>query len=97
VIAINAKERTMINSNKSRKANNGRNAFGRKVEYIQNTEFAKMYQTVTGTYKVTYKQYFNDDRLGMEFNNIADASEMFDMINMAGIEREELENLGFAQ
>ena len=49
----------------------------------------------TGGFKVVYMHFFGDDMYGMEFDNMAEAGEMFNMINMADIEAEELENLGF--
>jgi hypothetical protein len=63
---------------------------------IHDGEFAMMQQCpVNEFYIVLYKPFFGDDRYTIRINDIADAGEMFNMINMAGVTAEELENLGF--
>jgi len=66
-----------------------------QVTTIHATENAKMIAYPTGGFKVVYMHFFGDDMYGMEFDNMAEAGEMFNMINMADIEAEELQDLGF--
>ena len=65
------------------------------VKTIHETENAKMIAYATGMYKVVYKHFFGDDIYGIEFDNMADAGEMFNMVNMADITKQELIDLGF--
>jgi len=65
------------------------------IKTIHNTENAQMIQYTNGTFKVIYKQFFGDDQYGMEFANMADAGDMFNMLNMAGVTAQELKDLGF--
>jgi len=65
------------------------------IKTIHITENAKMIAYPTGGFKVVYMHFFGDDMYGMEFDNMAEAGEIFNMINMADIEAEELQDLGF--
>lgn len=65
------------------------------IKTIHNTENAKMIQYANGMYKVVYNTWFGDDQYGMEFANMADAGDMFNMINMPEITAKELKDLGF--
>ena len=54
-----------------------------------------MFDYGNGMYKVVYNTWFGDDQYGMEFANMADAGDMFNMINMPEITAKELKDLGF--
>lgn len=65
------------------------------IKTIHSTDNAKMIQYANNTFKVIYNQFFGDDQYGMEFANMADAGDMFNMINMPEITAKELKDLGF--
>ena len=66
-----------------------------RINYIHNTKNARMFDYGNGMYKVVYNTWFGDDQYGMEFDNMADAGDMFNMINMPEITAKELKDLGF--
>ena len=79
---------------RSQKAHNGR----RKVVVrppIADGEFAMVEQCpMNDFFIVKYKTFFGDDMFTAHIDNLDDATELFNLINMEGVTAEELINLG---
>jgi len=65
------------------------------IKNIEQNENAKMVQYTDGTFKVLYNHFIADDMFGIYIADQAAAVEMFNLINMAGLTRQELEAMGF--
>ena len=82
-------------TNRSSKAHNGRRQVVVRPP-IADGEFAMMNQCpVNDFYIVVYKPFFSDDQYTVHIRDMAEAGELFNMINMEDVTAEELINLGF--
>lgn len=62
---------------------------------MRETEFTAVYGLRSGGVRVLYKPFFGDDRYVMDFNSYTDAWAMAELVDMAGLTKWELMDLGF--
>lgn len=81
-------------TNRSKKAHNGRNQFAKGVNatYLAKTENAAVIAFDNGEFNVIY---FAQEMENRNLTNQAEAMEMFELVNMAGLTKNELKALGF--
>ena len=81
-------------TNRSKKAHNGRNQFakGNNATYLAKTENAAVIAFEGNEFNVVY---FAQEMENRTLTNQAEAMEMFELVNMAGVTKNELISLGF--
>jgi hypothetical protein len=81
-------------TNRSKKAHNGRNQFvkGNNATYLAKTENAAVIAFEGNEFNVVY---FAQEMENRTLTNQAEAMEMFELVNMTGLTKWELREMGF--